>query len=116
MTQPTAYRWKAPQEFTDGVAIPADNPLDYEIGDDTDGDGVFEAVFTVVGNLQTQVSPMYYDAPVGQMEFDPGIHRLAIRAVNNEVSPAGVSGWSNVEQFTITAGQPNPPFDFSVEF
>lgn len=118
MPQPTRYRWRAPTQFTDGVAI--DVPLDYEIGqqglDPATGNPVIEPFYTVVGALQPGTSPEFYEAPVGDMVFAPGQTTLAIRAVNRSVSPARFSAWSNTDTFTVTDGVPESPFEFSVEF
>lgn len=118
MPQPTRYRWRAPKEFTDGVSINV--PLDYEIGqedqDPVTGNTVIVPLYTVIGTLQSNTSPEFYEAPVGDMVFDPGEITLAIRAVNRGVSPERFSAWSNTDTFTVTAGVPESPFEFSVEF
>lgn len=114
--QPTAYRWRAPTQFTDGVPITV--PLNYEIGrdDDQDGPGDFVPLYTVVGSLIPAASPEMYEAPVGSLVFDPGIHRLAIRALNPGVSPITTSEWSNYDEFTVSNDVPETPLDFSVVF
>ena len=106
MSNPTIFRWQAPQTNEDGT--PIDYSINYELGE-LQGTS-FVAKATIVGALQPDE---FYEAPVGSMEWAPGEHTVALRAINAD-EPTKVSGWSNSVTFLWSDRVPNPPLLFSV--
>jgi hypothetical protein len=98
--------WRAPTENEDGS--PITSPLDYELGGVLD-ETTIVSLYTVVGSLQTDGS---YQAPLGEMAFEPGEHGIALRAINRDL-PELVSKWSAPVFFKVVAA-PKPPLAVAV--
>lgn len=103
---PRELSWGRVTTRVDGSDIPGE--VNYALGVDY-GDTI-EEMFVVVGSLQPGG---VYVAPIGDMEFSPGVTTIALRAT--EVDSGLTSAWSNTATFEIVTAAPTAPFAVAVE-
>ena len=75
---PKTMSWQAPTTNVDGS--PIDYELEYEVGlEDLDG---FNPIVTIPGQLREDGKT--YEAPIGDLSLDEGVHVIALRSFSKE--------------------------------